>query len=82
MLNVDYEDDFLAKILKIKDASFKERVKKLVDKIIADPEVGKPMRYERKDTREVYIGSFRLSYAYFKEKNSLIFLNIYHKDEQ
>ena len=47
-----------------------------------NPEVGKPMKYVRKGTREVYIGSFRLSYAYINEENKIIFLDLYHKDEQ
>lgn len=82
MLDIKYEDDFLDKIRKIKDNSIKERVKKLTEKIIDDPEIGKPMRFNRKGTREVYVGSFRLSYAYLKEENKLIFLNFYHKDNQ
>jgi mRNA-degrading endonuclease RelE of RelBE toxin-antitoxin system len=35
-----------------------------------------------KGTRELYIGSFRLSYAYLKDENKIIFLDLYHKDEQ
>ena len=82
MLNVDYHKDFLKKISKIKDASFKEKVKKQVEKVVDNPEVGKPMRYSRKGTREVYISPYRLSYAYLPSEQKLIFLNIYHKDEQ
>jgi len=40
------------------------------------------MRYVRKGTRELYIGPFRLSYAYLKDENKIIFLDPYHKDEQ
>jgi len=40
------------------------------------------MRYARKGTRELYIGSYRLAYAYIKDKNKLVFLDLYHKDEQ
>jgi len=40
------------------------------------------MRYARKGTRESYIGSYRLAYAYMKNENKLIFLEFYHKDEQ
>jgi len=40
------------------------------------------MRYARKGTREVYAGSFRLSYAYIPEESRIIFLDLYHKDEQ
>jgi len=82
MLNIIYEDDFLRTISKIKDNSIKEHVKKQIRKIIENPEVGKPMRYDRKGTREVYVKPFRLSYIYLKNENRLIFFDLYHKDEQ
>ncbi|MBI2045389.1 type II toxin-antitoxin system RelE/ParE family toxin [Candidatus Pacearchaeota archaeon] len=59
-----------------------DRIEKLVIRIIQNPEVGKPMRFDRKGTRELYLKPFRLSYAYDKEKDTLYFLAIYHKDEQ
>jgi len=42
------------------------------------------MRNVRKGTREIYVsaGSFRLSYEYHKEKDTIEFLDLYHKDEQ
>ena len=40
------------------------------------------MRNVRKGTREVYIKPLRLSYAYIKEENKIIFLELYHKDQQ
>ncbi len=82
MLKVDYSDDLLKTIKKINDASLKEKIKKQIKKIVEEPEIGKPMRYARKSTREIYIGSYRLAYVYNKDKNKLIFLDLYHKDEQ
>lgn len=82
MLNIDYKPDFLKKISKIKDNSLKEQIKKQVRKIIENPEIGKPMKYNRKGTRELYISPFRLSYTYLKNENKVIFLDFYHKDEQ
>jgi len=82
MLTVDYKKDFLKKIGKMRDKTFKERVKKQIRKILDEPESGKPMRYSRKGTREIYAKPFRLAYAYEKSKNKIIFLDIYHKDEQ
>ena len=64
------------------DFNRKEEIKTRIRKIIANPEIGKPMRYARKGTREVYAGSFRLSYAYIPEESRIIFLDLYHKDEQ
>ena len=59
-----------------------DRIEKLVLRIIQSPEVGKPMRFDRKGTRELYLKPFRLYYAYDKEKDTLYFLAIYHKDKQ
>ena len=75
-------DPHFEKIFSKLDNRQKEEVKTRIRKIIASPEVGKPMRYARKGTRELYAGSFRLSYAYIPEENKVIFLDLYHKDEQ
>jgi mRNA-degrading endonuclease RelE of RelBE toxin-antitoxin system len=82
MLTVEYKNDFLKRITKIKDTRVKEQIKKHIIKIIERPEIGKPMRFSRKGTRESYVGSYRLAYAYLKNENILIFLDFYHKDEQ
>jgi len=82
MLEVEHKPNFLKKTHRIKDSSVKERVKNQIKKILKNPEIGKPMRYARKGTRELYMGSFRLSYAYLKSENKIIFLDLYHKDEQ
>ena len=58
------------------------KVEKLVIKIIENPEIGKPMRFDRKETRELRVSPFRLNYIYDKVREILIFLDIYHKDEQ
>ncbi len=74
-------EKFLGKLSKL-DKSYIDRIEKLIIKILNNPEIGKPMRFDRKGTREVYIGSLRLSYAYNKSNDIIYFLNIYHKDEQ
>ena len=77
---VDYSKDFLKRVSKVKDPVFKEKVIKQIEKIIDNPEIGKPMMHSRKGTRELYISPYRLAYAYIE--NRVIFLEIYHKDEQ
>lgn len=74
MVTVAYDDQFERTIKKIKDRGLKEKVKKQIRRIIENPEKGKPMRYTRKDTREVYIQPFRLSYAYLKNEDKIVFL--------
>ena len=82
MVEIHFEDKFQRFISKVKDNLFKERVSKQVERIIKDPLIGKPMQYNRKGTREVYIKPYRLSYAYIPEEDKIIFLEVYHKDEQ
>ena len=67
---------------KIKDRTLKEKFIKQFEKIRDNPEIGKPMKHGRKGTREVYISPFRLSYVYLKEDDKILFLDLYHKDEQ
>ena len=82
MVNVDFDEHFKRVFSKIKDASIKERIKKLIIKIKTNPEIGKPMKNSRKGSREVYLPPFRLSYAYDKIRDIIIILDFYHKDEQ
>ena len=82
MLTVEYTDGLLKTIRKIKDASVKEKIKIQIAKILEHPEIGKPMRYARKETRELYIGSYRIAYTYYKEEKKIILLDLYHKDKQ
>jgi len=82
MVKIEFSPLFEKIIKKIKDESLKIKIKKQVRKIIDDPETEKPMKYTRKGTREVYVPPFRLSYAFIKKEEKLIFLNLYHKDKQ
>lgn len=82
MLNIEHKKEFLKIISKIRDPILKEKIVKQIEKIVKDPEIGKPMRYNRKGTREVYISPYRLAYSFIPSENKLIFLDIYHKDEQ
>jgi mRNA-degrading endonuclease RelE of RelBE toxin-antitoxin system len=81
MVNIKTSDRFNRIFLKL-DRSLRIQIDKLIDKIISNPEIGKPMRHNRRGTREVYAGSFRLSYAYNKNVGMLILLDFYHKDKQ
>lgn len=82
MVEIIFLDKFKKTFSKIKDDLLKERIIKQIEKIKINPEVGKPMRNIRKGTRELYITPFRLSYEYFKDKNSVYILDIYHKKHQ
>ena len=82
MVNIDFDESFKRNISKIKDALIKSRVEKLILKIRENPEIGKPMKHNRKGSRELYLPPFRLSYAYSKTLDKVIILDFYHKDEQ
>ena len=82
MLDIDYRKDFLKVISKIKNEANKIKIKKQVEKILENPEIGKPMMYGRKGTREVYVAPYRLAYSYNPSENKIVFLDLYHKDLQ
>ena len=82
MVKVSYDPLFQRRFSKIKDSLTKEKVIKQFRKIRDNPEIGKPMRFSRKGTREVYVSPFRLSYMFLKEEDKIVFLDLYHKDEQ
>ena len=82
MVTAEFNSDFQKSFSKIKDSTLKERIIKQIEKLKENPELGKPMRYVRKGTRELYVSPFRFSYIYIKEQNKIIILDLYHKDEQ
>jgi len=80
VVEVIFDPNFKKDFKKIKDKSVKEKIIKQVSKIKDNPEIGKPMRFDRKGTRELYISPWRLSYKF--EENVVYILALYHKDEQ
>lgn len=82
MVTVAYSTTFEKTVRKLRDNRVKERLKVQIQKVVKDPDIGKPMRYSRKNTREVYVPPFRLSYYYNENKDLLVFLALYHKDDQ
>lgn len=80
MVDVIFDPNFKKDFQKIKNKSIKEKITKQISKIKENPNVGKPMMYGRKGTRELYIAPFRLSY---KVVGDIVYiLSLYHKDEQ
>ncbi len=82
VVNEIKESDNFKQVFRKLDENVRAKVKKLILKIIENPEIGKPMRHNRKGTREVYASPFRLSYAYFPGEDTIVLLDLYHKDEQ
>ncbi len=59
-----YTDEFKGDLKKIRDKRIQTRVKKIIQKIIDDPEIGKTMRYELFPLRSVRIPPFRVLYEF------------------
>ena len=62
------------------DKSEREKLSRKIDNILDGNVRGKPLKYARKGTRELYMGSKRL---YFKVDGNVLYLLEYsHKKEQ
>ncbi len=82
MVNLVYAPRFKKHFSKIKDLSLKSILLKQIRKIKHNPTIGKPLRYSRKSTRELYLKPFRISYSYNPSNNEVYMLDVYHKDQQ
>lgn len=82
MVNVKFHPKFRKLFGSIKEKELKEKIIKQFIKIKDNPEIGKPMKYSRKGTREVYVKPYRLSYFYIKAEDTIVLLDLYHKDKQ
>lgn len=71
--------DFESKVKKIKHNELKERVKKQIVKIVENPRIGKPLRYDLKGEWTVYVKPFRILYKV--EGETLILLSFEHRKD-
>jgi len=62
--NVVFTADFEKAVKKLKDAALKERVKRQIKEISERPEIGKPLRFQKKGERAVRVPPFRIIYAW------------------
>jgi mRNA-degrading endonuclease RelE of RelBE toxin-antitoxin system len=79
MVEVEYSRTFEKTIRRIKDSSLKNRIKSHIIKIIDNPEVGKPLRYNLKGERTVYVKPYRITYSY--NNDIITFLVFEHRDD-
>ena len=82
MVEIRFDKKFKTIFSKIKDNSLRNKIIKQIQKISENPEIGKPMRYGRKRTRELYVSPFRLSYFYDSSKKIVYISDLYHKKKQ
>ncbi len=67
-----YTDEFKGDLKKIRDKKIQTRIKKIVQKILENPEIGKPLGYELFSLRSVRIPPFRVLYEF---KSDIIILH-------
>ena len=78
MVEVIYTEKFEREFKKA-DKSIKQKAIKQITKIINDPETGKPLRYDLKGERTVYIKPYRIIYSFFN--NTINFLRFEHRKD-
>jgi addiction module RelE/StbE family toxin len=54
---------FERELRKLRDKGLKDRVKDQIEKILDNPETGKPLRFALKGERSLYVPPYRLIYA-------------------
>ncbi|RLJ02775.1 MAG: hypothetical protein DRP10_00145 [Candidatus Aenigmatarchaeota archaeon] len=67
-IKVIYTDEFKNDLKKIKDKTIQDRVEKIIQKIIDNPKVGKPLCYDLAGLRSMRIPPFRLIYEFTEDK--------------
>jgi mRNA interferase RelE/StbE len=76
MIKVVFTEKFEKEIKKL-DNSIKQKIIPQIEKITKNPEIGKPLRYDLKGERTVYVKPFRIIYSFFDE--TLSFLRCEHR---
>lgn len=76
MVKVIFTEKF-KKELKKSDNSIREKVKKQIKKITENPLCGKPLRYNLKNERTIYIKPYRIIFTF--DKDNLYFLRFEHR---
>ena len=79
-MQVSRTDKFEIEVKKIRDSSLKEKVKKHIEKVVNDPNIGKPLRFQYKGERTVYVKPYRLVYS--RGGETLTFLRFGHREKE
>ena len=79
-MQVSRTDKFEREVKKIRDSSLKEKIKKQIEKAVNDPNIGKPLRFQYKGERTVYVKPYRLVYSWDGE--TLTFLRFEHREKE
>lgn len=79
-MRVIYAERFeqVLRFWKKKDGRIFRSIASQIEKIIREPEIGKPLRHALKSRRRLHVGSFVLVYEFYNDK--LRFLDFNHHD--
>jgi len=76
MVDILYTNKFEKEIKKL-DSSIKSKVIKQIEKIIQNPKIGKPLRYDLRGEKTIYVKPYRIIYSF--NQKSIIFLRVKHR---
>lgn len=81
VFKVVYSTEFEQALKKLakKDLQTLERLESQMEKVIREPQLGKPLRYTLKNRRRLHVGSFVLVYEF--HNNELRFIDFDHHDK-
>ncbi len=76
---VIWNTNFESEVKRIRNRLIRERVTKQIARIVKNPEVGKPLRFDLKGERTVYLKPFRIVYKV--DGDVLTLLRFEHRKE-
>ena len=74
-----HTDKFESDIKRIRDKALKEKLQKQIEKITSNPDFGKPLRYDFKGEKTIYVKPYRLIFKV--EGDKLVILRFEHRKE-
>jgi len=81
IVRITYSTEFekaLKQLIKQDRKTF-EQLENQIEKILREPQIGKPLRYTLKNRRRLHVGSFVLVYEF--HRNELRFIDFDHHDK-
>ena len=77
-MRIIYTHEFRRDIRKVRDKAMQDKIKKIIEKIIDNPYLGKPLKYELEGLRSVRVPPFRILYEHTGD--CLILHTFEHRD--
>ncbi|MCX6816100.1 MAG: type II toxin-antitoxin system RelE/ParE family toxin [Candidatus Aenigmarchaeota archaeon] len=71
IVEIEYTDEFRKAVSKIRDSATRERLVKIIARIEANPDIGKPLAYELAGLRSLRLPPFRIIYDHKDDKITL-----------